>query len=794
MSNEMDYYEKLGIFYLGERVDPKTLEKNGELFLYKSKHLTTHAAIIGMTGSGKTGLGIDIIEEAAIDSIPSIIIDPKGDMGNLLLTFPNLSKEELKPWVDTHEAANKGLSLDEYANKTAEVWENGIKSWHQDKDRIKKLKESADFTIYTPGSTAGVALSILSSFDVPSQEVLEDPDSFNSMLNTAVSGLLALIGVEADPLSSREYMLLSSIFAHFWKEGQSLSLPEIVGYISSPPFEKIGVLPLKSFYPQNDRLKLAMLLNNVLASPGFSSWVEGEKLDIQKLLYTDDAKPRVSILSISHLNDKQRMFFVTLFLNRYIDWMRKQSGTPNLRTILYMDEIFGFFPATSNPPSKEPMLLLLKQARAYGIGVVLATQNPIDLDYKGLSNIGSWFLGRLQTKQDKDRVIDGLVSSNNASLDKNEIENLLSSIKSRTFLFKSAKEDELTLFETRWVLSYLRGPITKNEIKKLMQTKKESGEEESVITQKENAISDQLLKTLPILNEDIESYFLNLSVYKTDIVYEPYMVFEGKVRFYNSSRGIDIEEKYINRLYLDERADEFDFSYLESAEEENRDKCDKKPLKNASFYPLPSFVSSSSVRKLQKEFSDFLYYNKKLTLYRNKKLKIESKPDEQMRDFKIRVQELLREKYEEELEKLKEKYEAKEQKLQKRLQRAENRLEKEKDDVSSKTTDTILGFGMTLLDAFLGRKTIKRSTATRAAGSLRSAGRLFKEKEDVKRAQEEIEEINEEIRKLEDELKDEIDALSQVYQIDNYEIESFYIKPRRSDIYDVDLYLCWESR
>jgi len=794
MANELDYYEKLGIFYLGEKVDPKSLKKNGELFLYKSKHLTTHAAIIGMTGSGKTGLGIDIIEEAAIDNIPSIIIDPKGDMGNLLLTFPKLEAENFEEWIDKHEASNRGLSPLDYAKQTAKMWEEGIESWHQDKSRIEKLKKSADFTIYTPGSTAGIPLSVLSSFEAPSEEILQDPDAFSAMLNSVVSSILTLIDIDADPLLSPEYMLLASIFSYFWKEKKDLSLEEIIGYISSPPFDKIGVLPLKSFYPQNERLKLAMLLNNVLASPGFSAWIEGEKLDIQKLLYDEDAKPRVSILSIAHLNDQQRMFFVTLFLNKYIDWMRRQSGTPTLRTVLYMDEIFGFFPATSKPPSKEPMLLLLKQARAYGIGVVLATQNPIDLDYKGLSNIGSWFLGRLQTKQDKERVIDGLISSNSASLDKREIEELLSSIKSRTFLFKSAKEDDLTLFETRWVLSYLRGPITKQEIKKLMSDKKRRLKEEPKQEQKNNSSLEGLLKAPPILHEDIESYYLNLSPHNQEPVYEPFMIFNAVVRFYNNSRGIDIESEYAFKIYLDERMNEFDFSELEEKEGEDKERCDKKPLKNASFYPLPSFISSSTFKEMKKEFSDFLYYNKKLELYRNRKLKIESNPDETLADFKIKIQEILKKRYEDEIEKLKEKYEEKEQKLGKRLRRAEDKLEKEQDDVTARTTDTILGFGMTLLDAFLGRKTIKRSTATRAAGSLRSAGRVFKEKEDVKRAEEEVKSIEEEIRKLDDELKEEIDSLEEKYNIENYEIETFYIKPRRSDIYDIDLFLCWESR
>ncbi len=791
MSLKLDIYEKLGIFYLGKETSYEDFSLTDNLFLYKSKNLTTHAVIIGMTGSGKTGLGIDIIEEATIDKIPSIIIDPKGDMGNLLLTFPDLKPEDFKPWIDESEALNKGMSPDEYAKKVAQTWQKGIEAWHQDKSRIKKLKESADFTIYTPGSRAGIPLSVLSSFETPSKEILSDPDAFSSHITSAVSSLLALVGVDADPISSKEFMLLASIFSHFWKEGKDLSLEEIIGYIINPPFKKIGVLPIKSFYPQSERFKLATLFNNIISNPTFSVWSEGERLDIGKLLYTKEAKPKVSILSIAHLNDRERMFFVTLFLNRYIDWMRKQRGTSSLRTILYMDEIFGFFPSTSNPPSKEPMLLLLKQARAYGVGVVLATQNPIDLDYKGLSNIGSWFIGRLQTKRDKERVMEGLVSGGEGSLDKKSIEEILSSLKSRTFLFKSAKEDGLNLFQTRWVLSYLRGPITLEEIKRLMADKKNQTTKEEKIEESPKT-KENLLKTPPYIGEDIENYFLNPPfLTKSKTRFDPYLVLEATVRFYNQKRAIDMEKEERVSLYLREDLQELDFK---EAKEEETDKkeCDKTPVKNALFSPIPSFLSSFSKKDILKAFNNFLYHNRKITLYRVPKLKMESKIGESPEEFKIRVQERLKELYEEEIEKLKERFEKERDKLERKLQRAQMRLEKEQEEASSKTTETILGFGMTLLDAFLGRKTIKRSTASKAASSLRSAGRVLKERGDVERAKEAVESVLRDLESLEERLQEEIEELSTKYDLQNYEIEEFYIKPRRSDIYNQELYLCWK--
>jgi hypothetical protein len=404
MSKEI--YEKLGLFYIGKDVDSGTMEPAEALTLLKNKNFTTHAAIIGMTGSGKTGLGVGIIEEAAIDNIPSIVIDPKGDMGDLCLTDPAFSAETFEPWVKD-EALAKGEEPGIYARKIAESWREGLESWGQDASRVEKFSKVKK-TIYTPGSSAGISINIMASMEVPTAEVMDDSDTLASFLKSTVSSLLSLIGIEADPIDSKEYILLAQIISENWIAGKSITIEELIGSIINPPFKKVGVLPLDSYYPQSERFKFATRFNAVIASPSFSSWLQGEDLDIQRLLYDEEGRAKIAIFSIANLNDDERMFFVTLLLNRYIAWMRHQSGTSSLKTLLYMDEIFGFFPPTKNPPSKEPMLLLLKQARAYGVGVVLSTQNPVDLDYKGLSNIGTWFIGRLQTTQDIDRVIDGL--------------------------------------------------------------------------------------------------------------------------------------------------------------------------------------------------------------------------------------------------------------------------------------------------------------------------------------------------------------------------------------------------
>jgi len=793
MQNIPDY-EKLGLFYLGKEVDVKSQTLSDDLLLYKNKDLTTHAAIIGMTGSGKTGLGIDIIEEAAIDGIPSLIIDPKGDMGNLLLQFENLEASEFELWIDPQEAEQKGMDIPSYAQKMATTWSEGLASWHQDKARISKLKESCDFAIYTPGSSAGLSLSILSSFEAPSAEVIDDVDTFNALVDATITSLLALINIDANPLSSREYLLLSNIFAYFWKQGVSLSMEELIGYITNPPFEKVGVMQLASFYPQKDRLALAMLLNNVIASPTFASWIEGEPLDIQNLLYTSDAKPRVTILSIAHLNDQERMFFVTLLLNKFIGWMRKQSGTSSLRALLYMDEVFGFFPATSKPPSKEPMLLLLKQARAFGVGVVLSTQNPIDIDYKGLSNIGSWFIGRLQTKQDRDRLIDGLIQNDTSTFDKKTIEELLSSIKSRTFVFKSAKSDSLSLFQTRWVLSYLRGPISINEIKKLMEERKEVHKETHASTSKSEPNFSGLSSTQPILSENIPTLFYNETPHGEEIKFEPYLLAKGGYGFYDKRRNIDEKNEIALELYLDEEFRQPNWEEAEMSQDDSVRYDTKAPMKSLFYTLPPSIAQIRSLRELEKDFSDYLYRNKELELYRMEELDLESEVGETMQSFKIRINDRLKEQKDEALEKLKEQFAKEEEKIETKYKRAVAKLEKEEEDVSAKKTDTILSVGLTILDAFMGRKTVKRSTTSKAASAFKKAGSLYREKNDVEAAKEEIEAIQQEAEELKESFEAQIEQLSGSFDAQQYEVESFAIKPRRSDIFDIEVSLLWKSR
>jgi hypothetical protein len=470
-----DQFEKLGAFYLGRPYDPAKKAGQPGLILYDSKDLVTHAVCVGMTGSGKTGLCIALLEEAALDGVPAIAIDPKGDLTNLMLTFPDLRPEDFRPWINEDDARAKSLSPDDYAAQQAKLWKDGLASWGEDGGRIRRLKEAADFAIYTPGSSAGIPISIVASFAAPAPGVRDDSELLRDRVTTTASSLLGLLGIAADPIQSREHILLANLFTRAWSAGQDLDLKALIGQIQKPPMTQVGALDLESFYPAKDREQLAVRMNNLLASPGFNAWLEGVPLDVGQLLRSESGKPRVAIVSIAHLSEPERMFFVSLLLNQVLDWTRAQSGTTSLRAILYMDEIFGYFPPVAEPPSKRPLLTLLKQARAFGLGIVLTTQNPVDLDYKGLANTGTWFLGRLQTERDKMRVLEGLESASasaHAEFDKAKLDAMLSGLSQRIFLMNNVHEDAPVVFESRWAMSYLRGPLTRDQIKKLMDGKR----------------------------------------------------------------------------------------------------------------------------------------------------------------------------------------------------------------------------------------------------------------------------------------------------------------------------------
>jgi hypothetical protein len=788
-------YEKMDLFYLGREVDRQTGSTSMLPLLYKNKNFTTHAAIIGMTGSGKTGLGVCLLEEAAMDKIPAIVIDPKGDMGNLLLSFPQLRPDDFLPWVDDIKAEQKGISRKELAQETAATWEQGLQSWNQGRERIRRMHSNAEFVIYTPGAESGRPVSVLDSLEAPEPSVMEDNDTAVSLVGSTVSSILGLIGIQADPLKSREHILLSSIILHHWREGNDLSLEMLIGSVVNPAFDRIGVFPLESFYPQAKRMDLAMQLNNILASPAFSGWSKGDPLRIENLLYNAEGKPRINIFTIAHLSEPERMFFVTMLLGRLVSWMRRQEGSSGLRCLLYMDEIFGYFPPLGNPPSKKPMLMLLKQARAYGLGVVLATQNPVDLDYKGLSNIGTWFIGRLQTRQDQDRVMQGIAGSSDAK-QKKAVRALLANMRGRTFLMYSAHIDEPVLFETRWVMSYLKGPISLAEIRRLLGigTTELSGTDISPPEQIPGPSASGRQSTQPLLPGTISQCFVQMPIAVDDVTFMPWLAGRAKVRFYNQARNIDQINDVSLRLALDESFSGFEWS-RSIANSVRPEETVKTTPAAAQFVMLPaSFSQLKNLRTAVKSLSDHLYHSMALSLWRVPALKLESQPGESEGQFRQRVVDLLRERKESAVGKLEQRYQSKQKVFERRLEKVYARIEKEKGDVTARGIDTALSFGIAVFGALFGRKALSVSTASRSAQGMRNAGRVMKEKGDVKRAVEEAERIEAEIAALAQELHGKVEVVSDRNGQENFPLETFSISPRRADIFEVKVCVQWEPK
>ncbi|MBH0204902.1 MAG: ATP-binding protein [Nitrospira sp.] len=787
-------FEKLGVFYMGRPYDLAAKQAKPGWLLYDSKDLVTHAVCVGMTGSGKTGLCLALLEEAAIDNIPAIIIDPKGDLGNLMLTFPSLKGEDFQPWINEDDARKKGLVPADYAKAQAELWAKGLAGWQQDGARIQRLRDAADVVIYTPGSNAGLPVSILKSFAAPAADVREDAELLRERISTTVTSLLGLLGVEADPIQSREHILMSTILDQTWRKEEDLDLATLIQAIQSPPVSKIGVMDVESFFPSKDRFALAMKLNNLLAAPGFQAWLEGEALDIQSLMYTSAGKPRHAIFSIAHLNDAERMFFVTLLLSQMVGWMRAQSGTTSLRALLYMDEIFGYFPPVANPPSKLPLMTLLKQARAFGLGVVLATQNPVDLDYKGLANTGTWFIGRLQTERDKARVLEGLEGASTSAgkkFDRGRMEQTLAGLGNRIFLMNNVHEDEPVVFETRWCLSYLRGPLTRTQIKTLMEPIRVSkgsgvrGKEMESASPSPHASPLTPHRQRPMLPPDVPQYFVPLRGSKPDgseLVYAPMLLGASQIRFSDAKSGIDSMQQMTALASIAEGPVAVDWDRSTATDVVVAD-LEQSPEDGAEFLALPASAGKAkSYADWNKDFVAWLFRTQKVELFRSPSTKEVSTPDESERDFRVRLQQAGREQRDKSAEILRQKYASKMTTLQERIRRAELAKEKQQAESRSSQVQAAISVGASILGAFLGRKTISASNIGRATTAVRSAGRVMKESQDVGAAEENVAVLQQQLADLEAQFKSESDALAAATDPLNEKLETISIKPTKANI------------
>jgi hypothetical protein len=679
--------EQPACFYLGREYDLAKREVLPDKYvMYDARDLTTHGVVVGMTGSGKTGLCIALLEEAAIDGIPAVLIDPKGDLTNLLLHFPDLDPKQFAHWLNEEDAQQKGLSREKYAEELAARWRKGLEETGQSPERIAKLKAAAQWRIYTPGSETGLPLSILGSFAAPKGKVPRE--ALTQKIDATATALLGLTGIAADPVQSREHILIAQLLLNSWTAGKDLDLAGLILQIQNPPIRTVGAYNLETFFPAKERLKFASTLNNVLAAPSFSTWTTGEPLDLAAML-TRNGKPQQLIFYTAHLDDTQRMFFTTLLLEEVLNWTRRQSGTTNLRALLYFDEVFGYLPPhPANPPSKGPLLTLLKQGRAFGVGALLATQNPVDLDYKALSNAGTWFIGKLQTDRDKARLLDGLegVAAEQGTLtDRAYLDGVISALGNRVFVLHNIHKSAPVLFQSRWALSFLRGPLTREQVSELMEPLKESApvavqaillcpwcqtelgaalpercpkcgrnpRADAATRPEEKATGDPVQRVAaptakrvepvpvpatledsvshmaPVLPPDVTQFYLPVVPSKAavsggEIEYQPYVLGFAEVVYLTDKRtGREYREPI--RLLAQPGAVGVPLAW-DTAQVVGPQLADG-PLHGARWATVPeSLDTARKLRGLEKAFADHLYSTRKLSLLENRALKLVSTP------------------------------------------------------------------------------------------------------------------------------------------------------------------------
>jgi hypothetical protein len=739
----------MGEFYIGRDFDPQSGKTTTQATQYDPDDLTTHAVVVGMTGSGKTGLCVDVMEEAALNGLPALMIDPKGDITNLLLHFPDLAPGDFQPWVDADQARRQDKTVEQVAESTAELWRNGLAKWDIQGDRLQALKDSARFTIFTPGSDAGIPVSILSSLEAPPIPWEGNEELLREKIAATVTAVLGLVGLQdVDPVRSREHILLANIFEAAWSQGMDLDLGELILQTQNPPFSKLGVFDVNTFFPEKERFDLAMLLNNILAAPAFQVWLEGEPLDIEGLLYAPDGRPRHSIFYIAHLPDAERMFFVTLLFSAVEAWMRSQAGSTSLRSLLYFDEIFGYLPPTQNPPSKEPMLRMLKQARAFGVGLVLVTQNPVDLDYKGLSNTGTWFVGKLQTDQDKQRLLDGLQGAT-PNMDRQTYDRLISSLGKRVFLLHNVHEKEPQLFQTRWAMNYLAGPLTRAQIPAANQLAGASpdtvvgrGTQENgakapaaaaqspVLPQEEQPIPSGSA-TRPAIPGSVAEYFLpnNLSFSEAfsaagrempkdaeslGLIYKPALLAQARIRYLNRKYNLDHEDGKTALTLQPDRRGAMRWEDVLSGQV-NLESMNDQPDPRARYGTLEAPLSEPKIMKsIERDFLDWNYHSASVTVRANEALGIYAGPEVSQAEFRRLCSEAAREKREAELNKIAEKYDRKMDTVVSRLKREQRELEEDQAELSQRKMEEYGTHAETVLSLFGRRKkSLSRSLSKR---------------------------------------------------------------------------------
>ncbi len=786
-------------FFLGGLLDPKSKARTDERLSLPSHHLTTHGVILGMTGSGKTGMGVVLLEEALLSGIPVLILDPKGDMGNLLLSFPGLSADEFEPWVDPAEARRDGIDVRELAERTATRWKEGLASWGIHPERLRTLRSSADFTIYTPGSGAGVPLSMIGSLRAPKLDWSTHAETMRDEIEGFVSGLLTMGGIKADPISDPEHILLSNVIEHAWRQGEDLDLPRLIGLVQKPPMRKLGVFPLDDFFPEKKRAQLAMQLNGLVASSSFSSWVHGDPLDAQSLLWTPEGRPRASIVHMAHLSDTERQFVVTLVLTRLITWMRQQPGTSELRALVYMDEMFGFAPPTAEPPAKKPILTLFKQARAHGVGLVVSTQNPVDLDYKAMSNAGTWIVGRLQTERDKLRVLEGLKSAT-GDVDVAGFDRMIGGLGKREFVFRSARSPEPLVFTSRWAMSFLRGSLTREELARLKPEMPAAAARpepvpRSAPTPTEHARDDES-RVMPSVPDSIPVCYLDPGTpWSREVGASPGsprleagLIARVHMTFDDRAAGLDHQQEWEAVFFPLE--DRFDPADAIAVDYDERDLVDEAPDGVAYALPAAPITQATFFRSAQTALKEHLYRKQVLEILKNPQLKLYSRPGESEEEFRARCDQAAQEWADGEAVKLRDRYESRIDRVRSALATAESRVRELEVDVGARKQQELVSGAGRLLSMFLAGKGNARSLSGFA--SRRSMTKRTQER--LRTATDKVADKEDEITELEDQLADDLSAIESEAEERAAEIETMSVSLEKTDIAVSEMALLWIPR
>ncbi len=780
-----------GELFLGGTIDPAGGERDGGNLVYEAHQLTTHGVIVGMTGSGKTGLGIIALEEALLSGIPALIIDPKGDMGNLLLNFPRFQPSDFRPWIDEGEARRKDITPDQLAADTAELWKNGLAGWEIDSARMLTLGAAAGFAIYTPGSTSGIPLNIVGSLAAPDLDWDSDAETGRDEIEGFVSSLLVLAGITADPISSPEHILLANIIEKAWRDGKSLDLATLIGQVQDPPLRKLGVFELDTFFPAKDRTKLAMRLNGLVASPSFASWLEGPPLDIRSLLYTDDGRPRASVLYLSHLSESERQFVVTLLLSKVVTWMRTQAGTSDLRALIYMDEVFGFAPPTAEPPSKKPILTILKQARAHGVGMLLSTQNPVDLDYKAMSNAGTWMIGRLQTERDKARILEGLKSASGA-VDVTLFDRLISDLGKREFVLHSTRSKAPSVFTTRWAMSYLAGPLTRDQVSGLMKDKYEAPPPteqpapDTSVAPDDSVVVPEIAAGTPVYYLDPAAPWAgDIGAARTANRFEAGIVAKVHLTYDDRYAEVDHDETWEAVFFpLGER---FDSEQALAVDYDERDFRSEPPDGATYVLPEASLDAAGFFSDATRDLQQHLLRTRSVEVFKNPDLKLYSRVGESRDDFAERCRAAAEDAADADIAKLKDRYETRIERVKSQLVAAERRVRELETDVESRRQSELLSGAGDLLSVFLGGR--RRSGGIGRAARRRSE--TVRTQERLETAELKLNDKHSELRAIEDELAEDVLEITDKWDAAASNLETVEIGLEKSDIVVDEVAVVW---